>query len=100
MSLDKIIKLIDDCDINDYVDNLTKITLKQDIEKNFIKVVDYIVLNKMNVTTWCHNYENQLNTWQNMISEADGVQKNRLNLFVVLNRMIPNFKNSNDVTKP
>ena len=92
MELDAIMKLIDDCDINDYVDNLTKITLKQDIERNFIKVVDYIVLNQLDIAQWQEMYSNDLNNWHNMIAEADGAQKNRLNLFVVLNRMVPMFR--------
>lgn len=96
LSLDSIMKLIDDCDINDYVDNLTKITLKQDIEKNFIKVVDYIVINKIDVSDWIKAFENQHATWQNLVAEARGSQKNRLNLFVVLNRMLPNFRVDKD----
>ena len=96
MGLDAIIKLIDDCDINDYVDNLTKITLKQDIEKNFAKVVDYIVINNIKIREWESKHEKELATWHNMIAEADGAQKNRLNLFVVLNRIIPSFRVNND----
>jgi len=96
LSLDSIMKLIDDCDINDYVDNLTKITLKQDIEKNFIKVVDYIVINKIDVSDWIKAFENQHATWQNLLAEARGSQKNRLNLFVVLNRILPNFRVDKD----
>lgn len=86
-----VIKLIDSCDINDYVDNLTKITLKQSLERNFASIVNSLLCHKLSIEDWSLQFQDELKNWNALIIEADGAQKNRLSLFVVLNRIMPNF---------
>ena len=98
LKFDTVMQLIDDCDINDSVDNLTKITIKQDLERNFVDVIDCIVNSGESIHTWQQSRTNEVSHWEMLIKEADGMQKNRLNLFVVLNRMLPSFNSqTNDL---
>lgn len=91
LEFDHVIFLLDQCDSTDYIDHLTKITLKMNLESQFAQVVDALLIHQVSIKDWSHEYEERLQNWKLIIQDAERAQKNRLNIFVVLNRNLPDF---------
>lgn len=91
LDFDHVIYLLDQCDSTDYIDHLTKITLKMNLETQFAHLVDAFLLQGAEIKTWHSHNKERLMNWKQIIQEAERAQKNRLNIFVVLNRNLPEF---------